>query len=203
MKITVLGTGNIGGTLGRRWAAKGHAVQFGARDATGDKYQALLESIEGQAAVAPIAEVLAFGEVITLAIPGAAVDDIVAQYGQALDGKIIIDATNSIGQPQLNSLDAIAAKAPKASRFRAFNSLGWENFDRPQLGGLQVDLFYCGDPGPAQQTVHGLIADIGLRPIYIGGMEQVEVVDNLARLWFALVFGQGYGRRLAFKLLME
>lgn len=203
MKIAILGTGHIGGTLGKKWAAKGHAVQFGARDATDDKYQALLDSIEGQAAVAPLAEALVFGEVITLAIPGAAVDDIVAQHGPAFDGKIIIDATNRIGQPQLNSLGALAAIAPNASRFRAFNTLGWENFDQPQLGGDQIDLFYCGDPGPAQQTVAGLIADIGLRPVYIGGMEHVDVIDNLTKLWFALVFGQGYGRRLAFKLLTE
>jgi predicted dinucleotide-binding enzyme len=51
--------------------------------------------------------------------------------------------------------------------------------------------------------VESLIADVGLRPIYIGDLEQVAVVDNLTRLWFALAFGQGYGRRLAFKMLTE
>ena len=49
--------------------------------------------------------------------------------------------------------------------------------------------------------MEGLIADIGLRPIYVGDLDQVTLIDTLTRLWFALAFQQGYGRRLAFKLL--
>ena len=64
-----------------------------------------------------------------------------------------------------------------------------------------IDLFYCGDSGEGQRQVDQLIADIGLRPIYVGGRDQVDVIDGLTRLWFALAFNQGYGRRLAFKLL--
>jgi len=52
-------------------------------------------------------------------------------------------------------------------------------------------------------AVEGLIADAGFRPIYVGDLSQLDIVDNLLRLWFALVRGQGYGRRVAFKVLTE
>jgi predicted dinucleotide-binding enzyme len=69
------------------------------------------------------------------------------------------------------------------------------------LDGQQVDLFYCGDTGEGATAVAQLISDIGLRPVYLGGVEQVDLVDALTRLWFALAFQQGKGRRLALKLL--
>jgi predicted dinucleotide-binding enzyme len=51
--------------------------------------------------------------------------------------------------------------------------------------------------------MEGLIADIGLRPIYVGDLDQVAVIDALTSLYFALAFERGYGRRLGFKLLTE
>lgn len=203
MKITILGSGNIGSTLAKKWAQAGHALTLAARNLDNAKYQPLLEKIGGQATVAALPEAVRLTEAILLAIPGSAVATTLAGLGEALDGKIIIDATNNVGQAELNSIAAISAEAPNAKLFRAFNSLGWENFETPQLGGTQIDLFYCGDPGAANETVAGLIADVGLRPIYVGHLDQVAVIDSLTRLWFALVFGQGYGRRLAFKLLSE
>lgn len=203
MKISILGSGNIGGALGRKWAGKGHTIKFGVRDVTDPKHRSLIDSAAGDITVASPAEAADFGEVVVLAIPGNAVEPLVKASGGALAGKIIIDATNRIGQAEMNNLQIVAKQVPSARLYRAFNSLGWENFDNPQLGGSQVDLFYCGDPGDARPTVEQLIADIGLRPIYVGDLTQLDAVDSLAKLWFALAFGQGYGRRLAFKLLAE
>ncbi len=203
MNISIIGTGNIGSTLALKWARAGHTIKFGARQATGPKHQPLLEVGDGNVTVAPVDEAIGFGGVVLLAIPGRAVEPLVAEFGDALAGKIIIDATNQIGQVEMNGLGPISARVPTARLFRAFNSLGWENFDNPRLGGSQIDLFFCGDAGDARQTVESLIVDVGLRPVYIGDLTQVEVVDNLTKLWFALAFGQGYGRRLAFKMLAE
>lgn len=203
MQITIFGSGNIGLTLGKQWAKAGHPITFGVRNVDDPKYQQLLNSVSG-AAIAAIPDAVESADVILLAIPGTAVEQTLAGLGEALGGKIIIDATNKVGQAEMNSIAAISALAPKTNLFRAFNSLGWENFDNPQLGGTQVDLFYCGDSGgDAQKTIHQLIADVGLRPIYVGSLDQLPVVDNLTRLWFALAFEQGYGRRLAFKLITD
>jgi predicted dinucleotide-binding enzyme len=118
-----------------------------------------------------------------------------------LDGKTIVDATNNVGQAVMNSLALLGEYVPKAHCYRAFNNLGWENFADPVFGGVPADLFYCGPAGEARDTVAALIAAVGLRPIYVGDLDQAPVVDNLTRLWFALALEQGYGRHLAFKLL--
>ena len=108
-----------------------------------------------------------------------------------------------MGQPDLHNFATITAVAPNAKLYRAFSTLGWENFETPEIDGQQIDLFYCGDDGGSQAIVEALIMDVGLRPVYVGGREQVGVVDGLTRLWFTLAFQQGYGRRLAFTMLSE
>jgi predicted dinucleotide-binding enzyme len=202
MKISVLGAGNIGGTLGQQWARQGHDVIFGVRNTQAAKVQRLLGSTEGRATAASIPDSISAGEVILFAIPSLAVDSIVAAQATALTGKIVIDATNRFDLAVMHNLSVFDRYAPEVSYFRAFNALGWENFAEPELGGQQIDLFYCGDSGPAQEKVERLIADVGLRPIYVGGREQLPVVDGLTRLWFALAIQRGLGRRLAFKMLM-
>jgi len=101
----------------------------------------------------------------------------------------------------MNSIGALRAVAPNARFFRAFNNLGWENFAQPQIGSERIDLFYCGDAGDAQRTVHGLINDVGLNPVYVGGLDKLPLIDMLTLLWASLAHGQGYGRRIGLKLL--
>jgi predicted dinucleotide-binding enzyme len=127
--------------------------------------------------------------------------DTVAALGGALGGKVVIDATNNMGGGSVSSVDAIAAAAPDADVYRAFNTLGWENFADPTFGGVHADLFYAGPDGPSQATAERLIADVGLRPIRIGGADKVPLLDSVLRLWFALASEQGMGRHLAFKVL--
>jgi predicted dinucleotide-binding enzyme len=202
MKVAVLGNGNIGGTLGKKWARAGHEVVFGVRDVNSPKAQALLKAGAGNLSIDTVGAAIAFGEVVVIAIPGAEVEALVDAQGQTLNRKIIVDATNKVGAPVMNSLAAIAAKAPQAKVFRAFNSLGWENFAEPKFGALQADLFYCGsDDEPARAAAEQLIADIGLRPLRVGGLDRAELVDMVTRLWFALALGQKMGRHMAFKVL--
>jgi predicted dinucleotide-binding enzyme len=199
--IAVIGAGKIGGTLGRKWAAAGHAVTFGARDPRSSTLLDLAEEIGAE--TAPIPDAAGSNEVVAFAIPGAAMDDTASALGSLLDGKIVIDATNNLRGSVTNGAGAVAAAAPGASYFRAFNTLGWELFDRPVVGGVQADLFFCGPNGDPRATVEGLIADVGLRPVWMGGPEEVEVVDGLLRAWITLVRRGGRGRHMAFKLIED
>ena len=101
----------------------------------------------------------------------------------------------------MGSLDVLRQAAPDSPIFRAFCTLGWENFAVPVIDGMQVDLFYCGDGGGEQTAVDNLITDIGLRPVYVGGVETADLLDALTRLWFIMAFQKGYGRHLAFKMI--
>jgi predicted dinucleotide-binding enzyme len=140
-------------------------------------------------------------DVVLISLPGAAVEMVAEKYADQLDKRIIIDAANRMGEDSMHNLAHFQQHAPQAQLYRAFNSLGWENFAEPNFEGIQADLFYCGPDGDARIKVEKLITDVGLRPIYLGGNEQMGLLDSIASLWFALAFGQKKGRRLAFKVL--
>ncbi len=201
MKIAVLGYKTIGRTLGKKWIQAGHTVVFGVRQVDNEEVQALVKSLGNRATADTVANAIRLGEAVVFAIPGEAMEETIAAYAQALDGKTIIDAANRMRGGPMNSAAMFAAHAPTAKVFRAFNSLGWENFENPRFGDLQADLFYCGPEGKARADVEKLIADVGLRPICVGGIDQVQVVDSVTSLWFALVRQQGMRRHLAFKVL--
>jgi predicted dinucleotide-binding enzyme len=184
MNVTIIGSGNIGGTLGRVLAAAGHTVVYGSRQPDGQSRS--------------IAEALAASDVVLVAIPGAAVDGFVAGNAAALAGKLVIDATNRVGAPVLNSAATYRELAPGSRYARAFNSLGWECFADPVFGGEPVDLFFTA-PAADRATVEELVVAVGLRPVYVG--EDPEVADAAGRLWLTLVFGQKRGRNLALRVV--
>jgi 8-hydroxy-5-deazaflavin:NADPH oxidoreductase len=67
--------------------------------------------------------------------------------------------------------------------------------------GVAADLFYAAEEGHAKDVADKLIADVGLEPVWLGGVDAFDVVDSLTRLWFQLAFQRKLGRRLAFKML--
>ena len=189
MKIGVIGAGKIGGAIGGKWEAAGHDVTYGLRDPSKMKGAKTID------------QALNGAEAVLLAVPGAAVTQLVREHAKALDGKLVVDATNNFGAESFNSWSEVAAAAPRAKLYRAFNSLGWDIYADPVVGGQQADLFYAGPEGASQQTVEKLISDVGLRPIWVGGQEAVDTVDGVLRLWYTLAGKRG--RRIAFKLITD
>jgi hypothetical protein len=200
MRIAVIGGGNIGGTIGRAWIGAGHEVRFGVRDP--EKYAELAAA---GASVTDAAGAVAGAEAVLLAVPGAQAEAVLAAVGAHLDGVVVLDATNNLatGAP-MNARDAVAQAAPGATYYRAFNTTGWESFAAPVFpGGERADLFYAGADGDDRSRVEGLIADVGLRPVWVGDDEQLDAVDGIVRLWFALALGRGTGRHTAFRMLTD
>jgi hypothetical protein len=189
MRIAIIGTGHIGGTLGGRFQAAGHDVIYGSRNPDGPG--------PGGAPQAPVSEAISGAEVVVLAVPGPAVTDVVQANGAALDGKVVIDAVNRMGAPKFNSHEAIAQAAPRARYARAFNTLGWENFANPPEG---ADLFFAADDA-ARPATEELIRAVGLNPAYVGDAGARGTVDGVVPLWFALMQQRGGNRRLAFRIL--
>ena len=127
-----------------------------------------------------IADAIALADVVLLAMPGAAVPELVAAHRDALNGRLVIDATNDVGAERPHHADGYARFAPGARLARAFNTLGFEMFADPTVGGALADLLWCG---PTDAGVEQLIADVGLRPGRVGDIEAIDVVDGVARLW--------------------
>ena len=168
----------------------------------GKHAQALRSDLGDKVTIGSVAQALSSNpDVVVMALPGAAMDATITEYADQLDGLIIIDTANCMGGGPMNSFSTFQQRTPTLGIFRAFNTLGWENFANPEFAEGPADLIYCGPDGDACTAVEQLITDIGLRPIYLGGVEQVGLVDAVGGLWFALVFGQGKGRHLAFKVL--
>ena len=185
--IAVIGSGNIGATVGEAWRRAGHDVAFASRSPEPPKTVAIPDAV-------------AAADVVLLAIPGAAVPQLLTEHGGALDGRVVIDATNDIGGERLHHADAYAELAPGARFARAFNTLGFELYADPAIGVEVADLFWCG---PEDAGVEQLIADVGRRPVRVGDIDAIDVVDGVGRLWLTLVFRQGRPRRLAFRMLTD
>ena len=201
LRIAVLGAGNIGGTLGRKWAVAGHKIFFGVNNPDGERAQGLRAELGSKVTIGSATDALADSDVVVMALPGKAMDEMIITHAAQLDGEIIIDTANRLGGGPMNSFATFQTHTPHARIFRAFNTLGWENFANPVFDGIQADLFYCGPDGDAREVAEQMIADVGLRPILLGDVDQVSLVDAVGSLWFALVFRQGKGRNLAFKVL--
>jgi len=190
MRICVIGTGFIGGILGRALADAGHSVVFGSR------HPEDVELGSTGATASPIEEALASADAVILAIPGHAVAEVSAAHGAALEGKLVVDATNKMRAPVANS----RAVLPGGVRYaRAFNTTGGENMADPMFGDVRADMFFSA-PEADRDTVAKIIDDVGLRPVYVGA-DKEELVDCLFRLWITLVAEQGRSRRSALRLL--
>jgi predicted dinucleotide-binding enzyme len=193
VEITVLGTGFIGGTLGRALASAGHRVTFGSRHPDEDDVAAGTE-----ARVVSVADALHSADVVILAVPGTAVAQMASDHREALARKLVIDATNRMGESVSNS----RADLPSAVRYaRAFNTLGGENMANPAFDGERADMFFSS-PDADRMVVEEVIEGVGLRPVFLGP-DQEALVDCFFRVWIALAFTQGRGRRLAFRLLED
>jgi len=184
MRIAVIGNGNIGRTIGGAWDRSGHEVVYTSRTPSPPETVA-------------ISDALLDAQVVLIAIPGGGVEQFLIDHGHGLAARLVFDATNKIGEQTLHNAEAFAAHAPEALLVRAFNSVGWEVMADPG----EAAMFWCGPDGDAGGTAAQLIADVGLRPVRVGGLDVIDVVDGAGRLWLTLVFSQGMPRTIALKLL--
>ena len=203
LRIAVLGAGNVGGSLGRIWAACGHQVTFGVPDPEKTKQQ-----MPGAAAITTNEEAVSGAEVVALSVPWPAVQEALHSAGE-LGGKILIDCTNPLA-PDLSGLvvglntsgaEMIADWAPHARVVKAFNTIGSPNYGHAQFGSLRADGFYCGDEQQAKTVAKELIEQAGLHPVDVGPLKNARLLEPLAMLWIDLAINQRQGPNHAFKLL--
>ena len=187
MKIAVIGTGNVGSVLGRRWAEGGHEVTFGTRDPGAERIGDLAADAARDA------------DIVVLATPWGATESVIGQLGDLTD-KILIDCTNPL-QPDL-SLDEsakpsggemVAQWATGARVVKAFNTTGSGNMDNPSYGGQRVAMLLCGDDAEANAVVAGLAEELGFEAIDNGGLRQSRYFEALALIWISQAYVKGWG----------
>ncbi len=211
MKIGVIGAGNVGGTLGKLWARKGHEILFGVRDPQAASLQELLKSADGNARAANVRDAASFGELIVLATPWPATEEAIKSAG-SLAGKVLVDCTNPLA-PDLSGLvigtnnsaaEEVSRWAQGAKVVKAFNTIGAVNFENPRFGSQSASMFICGDDASAKSMVAALAAELNFDVVDTGPLIAARWLEPLAMLWIHLAFKQGLGPTgHAFKLLLR
>jgi NADPH-dependent F420 reductase len=208
MEIAIIGAGDVGGTLGRLWAKKGHQIMFGVRNLQSHNVLNLIRSIDAGVKVGSIGEAASFADVIVLAIPWMAVEETIKSAGD-LSGKILIDPTNPIKadltglmiESSTSAAEEIAKWAKDSKVVKAFNSIGAKTLDNLQFGLVRADAFICGDDFKSKTVVKKLATEIGFDTVDAGPLINARVLEYMALLWIHLAYNQQMGPNIAFKLL--
>lgn len=207
MRIAVIGTGNVGSTLGSRWARNGHQVVFGTRSPISDKVQRLLGIAGENASAGTVGDAVTKADVVVLAVPWSATQATIAAAGD-LSGKIVVDCTNPIApglQVALGTTtsggEQVAEWAKEARVVKAFNTTSWENMADPVYGGEPTLMLICGDDAEAKMAVAQLTESLGFEAVDLGPLHTSRLLEPFALVWIRLAAVQGFGRDFAFRLV--
>jgi predicted dinucleotide-binding enzyme len=186
MKIGVIGSGNIGGTVGELLAKAGHQVLFSSRNP--DELKDLVGRVGPRGRAGTVKEAIAFGDVIFLGVPYSAMPQISADYKADLRGKIVLDAGNPSARrdgPMAN--DALAKGAgvatqeylPGARVVRAFNSINFMVFQKEaHRAGDKLAVPLAADDQQALAVAVQLVTDAGFEPVVAGPLAKCKLFDS-------------------------
>lgn len=207
-KVGVLGTGDVGKVLARGFKKHRHDVRIGSREGNKLAEWSAAEGIsEGRFAAA-----VEGADLVVLAVGGAVAETVVRGLGAALDGKVVIDATNPIGGPPVNGilqfftgpneslLEKLQAAAPGARFVKAFSCVGNAFMVNPTFPGGPPTMFIAGNDDAAKKVVIGVLQQFGWDTEDIGKAEGARAIEPLCQLWCAPGLLRGQWTH-AFKLL--
>jgi len=191
--ISIIGTGGMAAAIGALAAKAGHTVEVMSRDAA--KARALAEQIGAGATTGTFGAVPA-EDIVILAVPYAAVLDVVKQYGEALAGKLLVDITNPVASDRMSFVtpgdscgaQEIAKAAPAdAQVVKAFNTLFSHVLAAGPTEGHPLDVFIAGDDARAKARVSAFIESLGLRPMDTGPLPMARTLEHVCLLSLGLI----------------
>lgn len=174
-RIGIVGSGRIGGTLGRIWAGAGHSVMFSSLDLEHDKK--LAAEVGANASAGTPRQAAAFGEVLLMAVPYHAMPSVGKELGELLKGKVVIDASNPIASRDGDIVKwadekgaglASAELLPGARIVRAFNAVGYSRLPDAAKREPRFGMPIAGDDPKAIAIASALIRDVGYEPVLVG-----------------------------------
>ena len=172
--VSIIGTGNMGQAIAGVAGKGGHTVQ-------------LLGQSDGGTAVT--------GDIVVLAVPYPAVSDVIAERGDTLAGKIVVDITNPLNFETFDSLTVpadssataeIAAALPTSRVLKAFNTTFASTLAAGSVGSLTTTVLIAGDDADAKSTLAGVITSGGLNVIDAGPLERARELESIGFLQITL-----------------
>ena len=186
-KIGIVGSGNIGGTLGILLAKAGYEIIYSSRHP--ETLKDLVRTAGPKTCAGTVAEAIAFGDVVVLSVPLKALPEFDAKTKEALKGKIVIDTSN----PYPERDGAIAEEArkepggmgvfvsrllPGARIVRTFNTVYFEDLKKTVTkGGEKIGIPIAGDDQEAMNAAGELVEHAGLDPVVVGGLSTSKLFD--------------------------
>jgi len=182
--ISIIGSGGMATAIAGRIAKAGHTVEVVSRDPA--KARALADKLACGAITGTYGAIPA-GDIVILAVPYTHAVAVLADFGKALDGKVIIDITNPVA-PDLTGLvtphgssgaQEIAKLAPASAQVvKAFNTL----FGHVLAKDKRLDAFIAADDADAKARVSTFLESLGLRPLDVGGLQMAQSLEWLRLL---------------------
>jgi len=178
MRIGVVGAGMIGSTVAKLWVDAGHEVRLASRHP--DALQPLVERLGTRASAGTPTDAAAFGEVVMLTVPLAAIPGLARELGPLLAGKIVLDTGNAYeGRDREAAREAVrhpegsagwaAAQFPGARWVKAFNTVYFKVLEREAHRDKdRVGIPLAGDDRQALDTAARLVSDAGFDPVIVG-----------------------------------
>lgn len=191
--VTVIGAGNIGSAVAQIAVRAGSAVQVLARDAA--KAAAVAPDVTAGTIGDPIT-----GDVVVLALPYGAFDEVLSAYPTGLAGKVVVDPSNPIDFGTLDSVISptgssaaaeLAGRLSGASVIKAFNTNFAATLASGTVGDTVTTVLVAGDDAEAKATLTGLLAAAGLRGVDAGPLKRAHELESIGAVQIGLaVSGQ-------------
>jgi predicted dinucleotide-binding enzyme len=164
MRIAVIGRGNVGGGLAKKWRDAGHDVQEIGRDG-GDASDA---------------------NVLLVAVPGTEIANALGTV-TGVEGKVTIDATNAVrGRNEEFESNAHEVKSiVNGPTAKSFNLNFARIYDEIAAQRVRPSNIYCAED-EAREATEQLIRDAGYEPVNAGGLEQARMLEEHLALLFAI-----------------
>lgn len=176
--LSILGTGNMGQAIATIAAKGGHSVQqLGENDLA-----------------SPVT-----GDIVVLAVPYPAVSDVIAQRGEQLAGKIVVDITNPLDFETFDSLvvpadssaaEEIAAALPSSRVLKAFNTTFAGTLAAGTVGPLTTTVLIAGDDAEAKSALAEVVTSGGLKAIDAGTLKRARELEAVGFLQLTLAVGE-------------
>ena len=206
MKIAIIGTGNVGKAIGGSLVRAGHEVTFAARDAATTRQ---IATAAGASAAASVADAARHADVIILAVPYLAAEQVAAELDGQAAGKVVIDATNPLKADHSGlSTEAGGSGAERFAQLlegahvaKAFNTLFASVQADPTAHGAALDLLYATDDPASRTAVIALATSLGLRPVSVGPLAASRELEAMAWLNIRLQMISGGDWRSTFVLV--
>lgn len=186
LRIGIIGSGQIGGAIGKRWAEAGHQILFSSRNP--DELAPLVAAAGPNARAGSVAEAAQFGDIVLLAVPYGAMPQVGSDNAQYMQGKVVIDCGNPRADRDGPMADEAIAKGtgvasaeffPGTRLVRAFNAVSFTMVEEQHhREGALIGIPVAGDDAEAVAITERLVRDAGFDPVYVGPLSSARRFDR-------------------------